>query len=86
MQGRFDRGSNVPLTASLVYKTVLVLLILLIFASLASALLFLVQDKGKTKRTVNSLTVRVALSILLVIMLVVGVATGLLQPHGFPHR
>ena len=74
------------MTASLIYKGVIILVIVLIFASLAGALVFLVQDKGKTKRTVTSLTVRVALSMLLIILLVVGVATGLIEPHGFPSR
>jgi O-antigen/teichoic acid export membrane protein len=74
------------LSASLIYKGVIVLLIVLIFLSLTGALVFLVQDKGKTKRTVTSLTVRVVLSMLLIILLVVGVATGLIEPHGFPPK
>lgn len=74
------------MTATLLYKGVIVLVIVLIFISLTGALVFLVQDKGKTRRTVTSLTVRVALSLLLIILLVAGVATGLLEPHGFPPR
>lgn len=74
------------MSASLIYKGVIVLLIVLIFLSLTGALVFLVQDKGKTKRTVTSLTVRVVLSMLLIILLVVGVATGLIEPHGFPPK
>jgi len=70
------------LTASLLFKAVIVILLLCIFASLTGGLAFLVRDKGQTERTVKSLTVRIALSILLFVLLIVGFATGLITPHG----
>ena len=39
-------------------------------------------DKGQSKRMVNALTVRVALSVLLFVLLYVAWYTGQLQPHG----
>ena len=42
----------------------------------------MVKDQGKTKRTVNSLTWRIALSVILIIALITAVATGVIQPHG----
>ena len=72
------------MTAQLIFKGVVVLLLVVIFISLTSGLAFLVRDQGKTDRTVKSLTVRVALSIVLIILLIVGFATGLIQPHGLP--
>jgi hypothetical protein len=43
-----------------------------IFASLGSGLYFLVHDRGKTERTVISLSIRVALAILLLVLLALG--------------
>ena len=43
-----------------------------IFASLGSGLYFLVRDRGKTDRTVMSLSIRVTLAILLLVLLAVG--------------
>jgi len=51
------------MSAALIFKIVIVLLLLVILASLTSGMVFLVKDKGKTNRTLNSLTVRIALSV-----------------------
>jgi peptidoglycan biosynthesis protein MviN/MurJ (putative lipid II flippase) len=65
------------------YTKILVVLILFtIIGSLFSGLFFLVRDKGASDRTVKALTVRISLSVLLFVLLMVGYATGLLQPHG----
>ena len=50
-----------------------------ILASLFSALYFLLKDKGQSTRTVKALTVRVALSILLFVLLLIGFKTGLID-------
>ena len=65
------------------YTKILVVLILFtIIGSLFSGLFFLIRDKGASERTVRALTVRISLSVLLFILLMIGYATGLLQPHG----
>jgi len=65
------------------YTKILVVLILFtIIGSLFSGLFFLIRDKGASERTVRALTVRISLSLLLFVLLMVGYATGLLQPHG----
>ena len=46
-----------------------------IFASLGSGLYFLVRDRGKTDRTVISLSIRVTLAILLLVLLAAGVVS-----------
>jgi hypothetical protein len=52
---------------------VLILLVMLgILLSLGSGLFFLVRDRGRTDRTVMSLSVRVALSLLLLALLALG--------------
>lgn len=43
-----------------------------IFISLGSGLYYLVQDGSKTERTVVSLSVRVSLAILLLVLLAIG--------------
>ncbi len=50
--------------------------------SLGAALYYLVQDKGSTKRTVNALTVRITISISIILLLIIGYYSGLIQPHG----
>ena len=65
------------------YTKILVVLILLtIIGSLFSGLFFLIRDKGASDRTVRALTLRISLSVLLFVLLMIGYATGLLQPHG----
>jgi len=63
-------------------KIIVVLFLFAIIGSLFSGLFFLMKDKGASERTVKALTVRVSLSVLLFILLMIGFATGLLQPHG----
>ena len=46
-----------------------------ILVSLAIGLYFLVRDRGRTQRTVVSLSVRVALSVLLLALLAIGFAS-----------
>ena len=63
-------------------KIIIVLFLLLIVGSLFSGLFYLVKDKGSSDRAVKALTVRISLSVLLFILLMIGYATGVLQPHG----
>lgn len=59
-------------------RFVIIMFLILIVASLGSALLFLIRDKGTGQRTVRALALRVGLSIGLFILLMAGVASGLL--------
>lgn len=63
-------------------KIFIVLILFTIIGSLFSGLFYLVRDKGSSDRTVRALTVRISLSVLLFILLMLGYATGILQPHG----
>lgn len=63
-------------------KVIIVLFLFAIIGSLFSGLFFLMKDKGTSERTVRALTLRVSLSVLLFILLMIGFATGVLQPHG----
>ena len=59
-------------------KILVIVLLLAIVGSLASALFFLVHDQGKSKRMVNALAVRVGLSLFLFLMLMAGHYFGLI--------
>ena len=48
----------------------------LILLSLGSALFFLIRDKGQSTRTVKALAVRVALSLALFLLLMIGYKLG----------
>lgn len=57
-------------------KIAIVITLLVIVASLFSALFFLAKDKGAGERTAKALTIRIGLSILLFIGLMLGYLTG----------
>lgn len=55
---------------------------ILIIGSLASALFFLMRDKGKTNRTVNALALRVGLSITMFLLILLAYKLGWITPTG----
>jgi len=55
-----------------------------ILVALGSALMFLVRDRGATNRTVNALTVRVALSVLLLLFIWCSYWMGWIEPRRYP--
>ncbi|MEO8767046.1 MAG: twin transmembrane helix small protein [Nitrosospira sp.] len=57
-------------------KIVVVLFLFLILASLASALYYMVKDKGQGTRAVRSLTLRIGLSLFLFGLLMLGTYLG----------
>jgi hypothetical protein len=63
-------------------KLLIILVLLAIVASLGSGLFHLVRDEGKSRRMVNALTLRIALSVLLFVLLFVAWRSGLIAPHG----
>ena len=58
-------------------KIIVLLFVAVILASLFSALYFLIKDKGQSDRTVKALTVRVALSVTLFVLLMLGFHFGI---------
>jgi hypothetical protein len=54
----------------------------LIIGSLASALFFLMRDKGRSNRTVQALAMRVGLSITLFLLVLLSYKMGWIQPTG----
>ena len=65
-----------------VYKVVLVIVFLVVIFELGQALYFMMTDRPGSSRTVWALTRRVAFSVLLIVLIVIGIVTGVLHPHG----
>ena len=57
-------------------KILIVVLMLAVLVSLFSGLFFLIRDGGKTNRVLNSLALRVALSVLLLAVILISVWQG----------
>lgn len=63
-------------------KIFIVLVLLVIVYNLFAGLFYMMTDKGKTNRTVRALTWRIGLSVFLILLVIAGIATGIIQPHG----
>jgi succinate dehydrogenase/fumarate reductase cytochrome b subunit len=63
-------------------KVIIFTFLALILYNLGAGLYYMIVDKGRTKRTVNALSWRVGLSVALVILLILGIWTGAISPHG----
>ena len=64
-------------------RLAVIVVLVAIIISLGVALYHLATDRGESKKLVNSLTVRVALSVLLFLLLMLAWRFGLVRPHGF---
>lgn len=62
-------------------KICIFIAMLLILISLASGLIFLVRDEGKSKRTVKALSLRIGLSLGLFLLLFLGYFFDWIKPH-----
>lgn len=64
-------------------KTLLVIaFLILILWNLGAGLYYMLVDKGRTNRTVNALTRRIALSVALILLVVLAIWMGWITPHG----
>ncbi len=67
----------------LVVQTLLIIaFLILILWNLGAGLYYMMVDKGKTDRTVKSLTWRIGLSVGLILLIIAGIFTGVIKPHG----
>lgn len=62
------------------FKLVVIVLLVLVVASLFSALVFIARDKGRGERAARALTLRISLSILLFAVLMGGYYLGFIEP------
>lgn len=63
-------------------KILVVVIFLGIVASLGSALVFMIRDRGKSDRTAKALTLRIGVSVCLFVLLFILWWLGLITPHG----
>lgn len=64
-------------------KTLLIVaFLILILWNLGAGLYYMLVDKGQTKRTVNALTRRIALSVALILLVILAIYMGWITPHG----
>ena len=63
-------------------KFLVAIAFILILGSLASALFYLMRDKGQSNRTVRALATRVGLSITLFVLILLAYHLGYIQPTG----
>ena len=66
----------------MIFKTIIVVLLLVVVFSLGQALYYLISDKSDSDKLLRSLTWRIGLSVFIFILLLIGQAVGLIQPHG----
>jgi succinate dehydrogenase/fumarate reductase cytochrome b subunit len=79
--GRNRAPAEVVMSDSL--KTLLIVgFLILILWNLGAGLYYMLVDKGQTKRTVNALTKRIALSVALILLLILAIYMGWVEPHG----
>jgi hypothetical protein len=65
-------------------KIVIAIAFFLIIASLASAMVFLIRDRGRTRNTVRALAMRVGLSVALFVFILIANQLGWVQSTGVP--
>jgi hypothetical protein len=63
-------------------RFVVIAFLVIIVMSLGSAMFYLIRDKGQSDRTVKALTVRVALSVTLFLLLMLGYYFGIIPKSG----
>ena len=63
-------------------RLIIILFLIVIVYNLGAGLYYMMTDKGKTDRTVRALTWRIGLSVFLILLIIVGILTGVIQPHG----
>lgn len=64
-------------------KTLLIIAFLIVIVwNLGAGLYYMLVDKGESKRTVNALTRRIALSVALILLVIVAIKMGWITPHG----
>jgi succinate dehydrogenase/fumarate reductase cytochrome b subunit len=65
-----------------VEKLLIIGVLIVILYNLGAGLYYMMVDKGKSNRTVNSLSWRIGLSIGLILLVILGIYTGVIKPHG----
>ena len=62
-------------------KVIIVAFLVVIVYNLGAGLYYLMTDKGGSDRMVKSLTRRIGLSVLLILLVMLGIWLGIIKPH-----
>lgn len=62
-------------------KLVIIAVLVVIVWNLGAGLYYMMVDKGQTNRTVRALSWRIGLSVGLILLVVLGIYTGIIKPH-----
>lgn len=65
----------------MLFKTIVIFVLFLVVSSLFTALYSMIKDRGQSDRTVKMLTMRIGLSIGLLIFILIGYQLGWINPH-----
>ncbi len=68
----------------LAIRIAILVTLFVIIASLGSGLFYLIRDRGQSRRTLNALTLRITLSVILFLLILIGYATGVITPNLTP--
>lgn len=63
-------------------KLLIIGVLIVILYNLGAGLYYMMIDKGKSNRTVKSLSWRIGLSVGLILLVILGIYTGVIRPHG----
>ena len=63
-------------------RFVVAIAFIVILASLFSAFFYLMKDKGQSKRTVNALSIRIGMSVVLFLLIIFSYQMGWIQSTG----
>jgi hypothetical protein len=63
-------------------KLLIIAFLIVILWNLGAGLYYMMVDKGTTNRTVRSLSWRIGISVALILVVMAGIYTGWIKPHG----
>lgn len=63
-------------------RLIIIGVLIVILHNLGAGLYYMMVDKGKSNRTVKSLSWRIGLSVGLILLVILGIYTGVIKPHG----
>jgi succinate dehydrogenase/fumarate reductase cytochrome b subunit len=75
------RHADAAMNKSLETLLIIAFLVVILW-NLGAGLYYMMVDKGTTKRTVNALTRRIALSVALILFVALAIYMGWITPHG----
>jgi hypothetical protein len=78
-------NARIPSAGAAMQKLLIIAFLIVILWNLGAGLYYMMVDKGTTDRTVRSLSWRIGISVVLILIVVAGIATGWIKPHGIYH-